>query len=88
MKAPCSVALYCHTPAEMGWKESEYLKPTSEYKGCPELEWNGERYVCKQAFEPYAKILGIGLGCCSALNTWRKNVRERTGISDNDYKGE
>lgn len=50
---------------------------------CPELYWNGEKYRCKLAELPgkkgeeYRKLLDIGEGCCSTLNTWRLDVRER-----------
>ena len=50
---------------------------------CPDLQWNGNRYVCRLTLLPeplgdrYRKELYVGAGCCCGLNTWRKEVRER-----------
>lgn len=43
---------------------------------CPALLWKGKQYRCKLANE-YEDILYIGSGCCSPLNSWRKDVKER-----------
>lgn len=44
---------------------------------CPALAWDGQRYRCGEAKE-WGKQLGIGAGCCcSCLNLWRHDVRER-----------
>jgi hypothetical protein len=47
---------------------------------CPGLFWDGKKYRCRLVRSNYKNIiliLAIGKGCCSNLNTWRKNVRER-----------
>ena len=49
---------------------------------CPELKWDGTRYLCnlctKDILGPeYRKELYIGAGCCSNLNSWRKEVKPR-----------
>ena len=55
---------------------------------CPALTWSNtaQRYYCKLALEDsqIAKKLHVGSGCTSDLNTWRRNVRERRSINDND----
>jgi hypothetical protein len=51
---------------------------------CPELEWNGKRYLCRAMKAPgtmttfYRELLQAGLGCRSYLNPWRKEVKVRT----------
>lgn len=50
---------------------------------CPELEWNGKRYVCRVMTLPggmndfYREQLQAGLGCRSYNNPWRKDMRPR-----------
>ena len=51
---------------------------------CPELDWNGARYVCKlmQLPDPegafYRDDLYAGAGCCMPLfNDWRRDVKFR-----------
>lgn len=43
---------------------------------CPYLLWSDTRYECRLA-EEYSGFLSIGAGCCSSLNTWRQDVKER-----------
>ena len=43
---------------------------------CPALIWDFKQYRCQLA-EQYGDDLYIGSGCCSPLNTWRKEVRKR-----------
>lgn len=39
---------------------------------CPELQWNGKRYICKQA-KAWEGELDIGGGCCASLfNSYRE----------------
>ena len=51
---------------------------------CPELYWNGHRYICKlmqtqgQMGYFYRMELRCGNGCASSQNPWRREVRERT----------
>lgn len=49
-------------------------------RSCPFLFWNGERYLCKLAVDSsvYRDRILAGVGCCSPLNTWRKEVKERS----------
>jgi len=56
---------------------------------CPSLIWSVEsnRYLCQLALDEPEKIgkeLYIGAGCCMGLNSWRRNVRLRESVSDND----
>lgn len=49
---------------------------------CPSLQWNGKRYVCELMMdtkygEMYREKLYAGAGCCSGLNSWRKDVKKR-----------
>lgn len=46
---------------------------------CPALFWNGKQYRCKLA-NGCEEILYIGSGCCSPLNSWRKDVKERRSL--------
>ena len=43
---------------------------------CLALHWDGQRYRCRLA-EDFPERLYIGVGCCSPLNSWRKEVRIR-----------
>jgi hypothetical protein len=51
---------------------------------CPELHWNGQRYICRlmqvegRMGQFYRTELRCGNGCVSTLNPWRTDVRERT----------
>ena len=50
---------------------------------CPELDWNGGRYVCRIMDLPrtgdyYRMELRAGAGCVTAWNPWRDDVRERS----------
>jgi hypothetical protein len=58
---------------------------------CPQLRWEEQanRYVCGlmtiagTVGESYRQELYAGAGCCSALNSWRKDVKNRHhNISD------
>lgn len=64
MKSPCMVCV------------CEYGLVVRE---CPALYWNGEMYRCRLIEEDakYAAALAVGAGCCSSLNTWRRDVRLR-----------
>lgn len=68
--------------------KSVCLVSASLHKGfreCPELKWNGFRHVCKlmellgERGERYRKELYAGEGCCSGLNTWRREIKNRIG---------
>lgn len=43
---------------------------------CPALYWNGQQYRCGEV-KDWGVHLAIGAGCCSSLNSWRHDVRER-----------
>jgi hypothetical protein len=51
---------------------------------CPELQWMGNRYVCRLMMHPgqmadfVKRELRSGEGCVSFDNPWRKDVRKRT----------
>ena len=56
---------------------------------CRALYWDAHKqmYRCRlvdYAPEYYRTQLCIGRGCCSSLNSWRLNVRERESITDCD----
>lgn len=70
MQAPCEASRRLYKSADI----------------CPQLLWNEKkgRYFCglmllsgKIGFE-YRKELYAGAGCCSNLNSWRKDVKERS----------
>lgn len=67
-QAPCWVSARIHGPA---------------VRKCPELRWNGDRYVCRlmtldgDQGAGYREELHAGAGCCSGLNSWRSDVRDR-----------
>ena len=53
---------------------------------CPDLRWDEaeNRYFCAMAekSEDVKELLGAGVsGCCSPLNTWRKEVRARPEVT-------
>ncbi len=58
--------------------------PGNPDRRCPELKWNGKRYICGLMVEPggmshfIREQLQAGLGCRSYCNPWRSEVRERT----------
>lgn len=68
ISAPCVAALKLHG---------------SHLNHCPELHWNGARYVCRLMLREgktgafYRRELYAGEGCSSGLNTWRRDVRPR-----------
>jgi hypothetical protein len=76
IKTPCGVAQRLHNRG---------------IERCPELHWDGSRYVCQlttkdgEIGENYRKELYIGAGCCSGLNTWRKDVKPRLGENEPKY---
>jgi hypothetical protein len=56
-----------------------YLHPElDDQVVCPELHWNGQRHVCLLMEQPgiagerYRQGLYAGEGCCSNLNSWRR----------------
>jgi len=66
----------------------------SEATPCPALKWNGERHVCDlmqlhgTLGETYKEELYAGEGCCSGLNSWRREpivnrIPEKTKAPDN-----
>jgi hypothetical protein len=77
--ATCLGCGYCCFKAPCGW--TPVWEPNG---GCPHLVWDGKRYLCLQVVEgPRAEdfhdALHIGEGCCSSLNSWRRDVRYRGG---------
>jgi hypothetical protein len=48
---------------------------------CPYLLWNKEdgRYWCglTEVHEKFKSLIHAGEGCCSTLNSWRKDVKYR-----------
>lgn len=69
LKMPCVAAVRIYGPIER----------------CPALYWNEKKkmYQCKLMEikilgERYREELAAGAGCCSPLNSWRKDVKRRT----------
>ncbi len=80
---------WCHKPIETNWKEcvgcgycclkaqcAVSLDVYGPLARCKALYWNGSMYRCGLA-KLWTEELAIGEGCCSSLNTWRQDVRER-----------
>jgi len=71
-KAPCGEAVKIHKDLTSG--------------PCPELRWNGERHMCGLILDAddeekkrLMASLSIGQGCCSSLNSWRREpLQDRT----------
>ena len=69
MKAPCVASARLYPGA----------------KHCPQLVWSDDlgRYRCHLSMLPgsvgerYRNELSIGAGCCSSLNSWRRDVKRR-----------
>lgn len=59
------------------------LHPEAKDRVCPELRWNGSRYVCRLVEMSgslgtfYREYLKVGQGCRAYANPWRKDVRCR-----------
>ena len=74
MKAVCVVGQFFHPDAKNG--------------KCPELYWDEGKSMyrckCSNFGEKITSELYFGLGCSSSLNTWRRNVRPRANILDNN----
>lgn len=57
--------------------------PYTKGNECPGLVWKDTRYICKLAAmdgpkgSEYRVELYVGAGCCSNLNTWRRDVKPR-----------
>ena len=70
IKAPCFVAARLYPGAEicpaLYWKEEEKMHR------CSLMEIGGP------VGEAYRHELSAGAGCCSSLNSWRKNIKKRT----------
>ncbi len=70
MSTPCDVSRRLYKSADI----------------CPQLQWdeNKARYFCGLMLLPgnigieYRKELHAGAGCCSNLNDWRKDIKERS----------
>jgi hypothetical protein len=69
---------YCCLKAPCGY---EVMTHGYNNKRCPELYWDesNNRYKCKAAEKDpeVAKNLYIGEGCCSNMNSYRKEVKRR-----------
>ena len=55
------------------------LLDTNVDNNCKALYWDGKRYRCFLA-EDFKEELSIGEGCCSPLNSWRKEVKQRKEV--------
>ena len=74
----CCLKIPCHQAVR---RFGDRVTDKTRYaeKMCPALYWDGKKYRCELAKDLKAyKALSMGEGCCSPLNTWRSDVRERT----------
>ena len=67
---PCVGCGYCCLKSQCIISERKYGRQDI----CPALYWNGDQYRCNV----WREIDGIGAGCCSSLNSWRKEVKNRS----------
>ncbi len=75
---------FCCTKAKCA--AGQRLYPSADI--CPALIWSEKdnRYFCNLMLLPgnigleYRKELYVGAGCCSNLNSWRKDIKNRTKI--------
>ncbi|HOD35087.1 MAG TPA: hypothetical protein PLR20_05490 [Syntrophales bacterium] len=78
---PCVGCGYCCVARTCTFGVSRH--PEALDRVCPELQWNGRRYICKlmqiegRTGSFYRMELRCGNGCVSQ-NPWRRDVRERT----------
>lgn len=80
---PCVGCGYCCTKAQCALSSNLFgIRPI-----CPALNWNGKRHLCllmttdTMRGVPAREIrerLYEGAGCCSPLNTWRRDIKDRT----------
>ncbi len=90
-KSSCVGCGYCCMRQTCTFGRQRHPRATGDV--CPELTWNGKRYICRMmtlsdrmtAF--YREQLQAGLGCRSYCNPWRSDVRERSKaeLKDMDY---
>jgi len=77
---PCVGCGYCCHTAPCGVSVRIYGNGIEK---CPELIWKDNRYSCRlmglpgKQGEHYREELYAGEGCCSGLNDWRQNVKNR-----------
>jgi len=72
---PCVGCGYCCLKAPCIYAQQRFPGVTR----CPDLFWDGDRYRCwiGMRFAEVGKELAIGEGCCSSMNSWRKEVKYR-----------
>ena len=67
---------YCCLEAACPLSYHFYYKEVNGGKICPGLYFKDYRYWCRLAML-FPVGLSIGAGCCSPLNSWRQDIRER-----------
>lgn len=82
MARQCVGCGYCCIRGMCTYGRCRHPEAAKEGRRCPELHWNGKRYVCRMMDLPgmgsfYRTELQVGGGCASYLNPWRNDVRER-----------
>lgn len=83
MDGRCCGCGYCCITAPCG---AFPVEDVQKWRGCPELEFDGERHWCGLVLRASDDIketlyagLAIGAGCCSGLNSWRREpIQDRT----------
>lgn len=74
---------YCCITHPCAYGKQRHPEPWENH--CPELEWTGERHICRMMNqsrgmgEMYRELLNVGLGCPSHQNAWRSHLRNRLG---------
>jgi hypothetical protein len=81
MPLPCTGCGYCCLKKTCTFGKARH--PDAVEGRCPELIWNGKRYLCgimdlPRTGDYYRMELRAGAGCVTALNPWRDDVRERS----------
>ena len=87
---PCTGCGYCCITQTCTFGVS--LHPEALGERCPELQWTGERYICRlmtvkgRMGDFYRMELRCGNGCVSSANPWRGDVRERSRADEEDLQ--
>jgi len=76
---PCIGCGYCCNKSPCGIFMIHRTHTFTKWRGCPELQWDGTRHWCglmlSKEGEERQKLMDlehVGKGCCSSLNSWRK----------------
>ena len=80
----CVGSGYCCMTTPCGVAQQVYPEQARMGGRCPALRWDEKagRYFCREAekSDTVARVLFVGAGCSSGLNTWRRDVKDRPTI--------